>query len=410
MPVTALPTPPSRSDPANFAARADAFHGALPTFATELNALQSDVATRQSAVATNATAAAASATAAQAAQAAAEGAAMAQVWVSGTNYTAGQQVYSPTNNLNYRCIVSISPSTVDPIADSTHWGSSTTGMASLAGVETLTNKTMSGANNTFSNIPVAAVPNAMPKAGSTFTGSVGFQAAAGTTSIYNGTGDGASYATHNTRVHLHYGLGFEDYLGICRGVYDARTGVWDVKGGYRIDGIPVPNAYGTGASGTWNINTTGNSATSSKAATLANGGGAGAAMTFNWSGLGGTPPYVWGGSDGANMYVYSPSNFSVNYANTAGSSGYATSSGTTGYISPAQVGGAIVNMAVYDLGAYVMAKNFSGAAQGVGTVLSGSLLQAADGTGGASGATLPGTWRLNGWTGSLGVSLWVRVA
>ena len=161
MPVTALPTPPSRSDPANFAARADAFHGALPTFATELNALQSDVVTRQSAVATNATAAAASATAAQAAQAAAEGAALAQVWVSGTNYTAGQQVYSPTNNLNYRCIVSVSPSTVDPISDSTHWGNSTSGMASLAGAETLTNKTLNGANNTFSNIPTSKLTGAM---------------------------------------------------------------------------------------------------------------------------------------------------------------------------------------------------------------------------------------------------------
>ena len=161
MPVTALPTPPSRSDPVNFAARADSFHGALPTFATELNTLQSDVVTRQGAVATNTAAAAASAAAAQAAQAAAEGAALAQAWVSGTNYTAGQQVYSPTNNLNYRCIVSVSPSTVDPISDSTHWGNSTSGMASLAGVETLTNKTLSGANNLLSNIPTSALTGAV---------------------------------------------------------------------------------------------------------------------------------------------------------------------------------------------------------------------------------------------------------
>ena len=38
-PITSLPTPPSRSDPANFAARGDAFLGALPTFATEANAV-----------------------------------------------------------------------------------------------------------------------------------------------------------------------------------------------------------------------------------------------------------------------------------------------------------------------------------------------------------------------------------
>lgn len=60
MPITALPTPPSRDDPANFSTRADAFLGALPTFATEANALQTDVNTKQS----TATTAANSATAA----------------------------------------------------------------------------------------------------------------------------------------------------------------------------------------------------------------------------------------------------------------------------------------------------------------------------------------------------------
>ena len=61
MAITALPTPPSRSDPANFIPRADAFHGALPTFATEANALQADVNAKQLAAEASATAAAASA-------------------------------------------------------------------------------------------------------------------------------------------------------------------------------------------------------------------------------------------------------------------------------------------------------------------------------------------------------------
>lgn len=43
MPITSLPTPPSRTDAANFNARADAFLGALPTFATEANALATEV-------------------------------------------------------------------------------------------------------------------------------------------------------------------------------------------------------------------------------------------------------------------------------------------------------------------------------------------------------------------------------
>lgn len=37
--ISELPTPPTRSDPANFAARGDAFVSALPTFVSEVNAL-----------------------------------------------------------------------------------------------------------------------------------------------------------------------------------------------------------------------------------------------------------------------------------------------------------------------------------------------------------------------------------
>lgn len=59
--------------------------------------------------------------------------------------------------------------------------------------------------------------------------------------------------------------------------------------------------------------------TAATAARLGQGGNAGIPMTFNWSGQGGQPPWLWGGSDGRNMYVYNPSNFSVNYANSAGS-------------------------------------------------------------------------------------------
>lgn len=57
MAITALPTPPTRSDPATFAARGDAFMTALPTFATEANALQTDVNAKQAAAAVSANAA-----------------------------------------------------------------------------------------------------------------------------------------------------------------------------------------------------------------------------------------------------------------------------------------------------------------------------------------------------------------
>jgi hypothetical protein len=41
--ITALPTPPSRTDPVNFPARADAFVAQMPTFGTQANALAANV-------------------------------------------------------------------------------------------------------------------------------------------------------------------------------------------------------------------------------------------------------------------------------------------------------------------------------------------------------------------------------
>lgn len=59
------------------------------------------------------------------------------------------------------------------------------------------------------------------------------------------------------------------------------------------------------------------------AAKLGNSGNVSAPMTFHWNGQAGQPDWVWGGNSGdgdaGNMYVWSPSQFSVNHANTAGS-------------------------------------------------------------------------------------------
>jgi hypothetical protein len=40
---------------------------------------------------------------------------------------------------------------------------------------------------------------------------------------------------------------------------------------------------------------------------------------WNWDGQSGQPTWLWGSNDGVTMYVWNPSNFSVNYANSAGS-------------------------------------------------------------------------------------------
>jgi len=44
------------------------------------------------------------------------------------------------------------------------------------------------------------------------------------------------------------------------------------------------------------------------------------ASVFNWSGQAGQPSGLWGSNDGASYYVWNPSNFNVNYANSAGNS------------------------------------------------------------------------------------------
>ena len=113
MAITPLPTPPSRNDPTNFAARGDAFLGALPTFATEANALAVDVNA-------DAVAAAAAEVAATAAASAATAAANVTKWVTGTTYTEGAVVWSPITYLSYRR-KSTGGGTTDPSSDSTNW-------------------------------------------------------------------------------------------------------------------------------------------------------------------------------------------------------------------------------------------------------------------------------------------------
>lgn len=126
MAITPLPTPPSRSDPANFAVRADEFLGALPLFQTEANALQTDVNAKQ----VTATNAANTATAAANAASAATGV---TVWVSGTTYAVGDNRFSPLNFLTYRRKTA-GAGTTDPSLDATNWAQiSGTGNVSVDG-------------------------------------------------------------------------------------------------------------------------------------------------------------------------------------------------------------------------------------------------------------------------------------
>jgi len=120
MPITSLPTPPSRSDPTNFATQADAFLGALPTFQAEANVLQTDVNSKQTLAAASQTAANTSAVNAAASALAAANSAAVSIWVSGTTYAIGDARFSPANFLTYRRKTA-GAGTTDPSADSTNW-------------------------------------------------------------------------------------------------------------------------------------------------------------------------------------------------------------------------------------------------------------------------------------------------
>ena len=125
--VTALPTPPVRSDPSNFPARADAFLSSLPAFQSETNAVVANayanaVDALASAVAAAANAAAAAASSAAGANSAAAAAAAfgAALWVSGATYALGVTAWSPVTMLVYRRIVA-GAGTTDPSADGANW-------------------------------------------------------------------------------------------------------------------------------------------------------------------------------------------------------------------------------------------------------------------------------------------------
>lgn len=90
MPITTLPPVPSRSNPSNFSDKADAFLGALPTFATEANTLEANVNSKESTATTAAnTATTAANTATTKAGEASASATTAQNWATSLSVVSG---------------------------------------------------------------------------------------------------------------------------------------------------------------------------------------------------------------------------------------------------------------------------------------------------------------------------------
>jgi hypothetical protein len=125
--ITALGTPPSSQDSANFDARADALLGALPTFVTETNAVAVnaygnavDAYGNAVAGAASASASAASAVTAAANAAAAAASAGGATWSSGS-YSTGTRAISPSNQRLYSRRAPGGASPTDPASDKTNW-------------------------------------------------------------------------------------------------------------------------------------------------------------------------------------------------------------------------------------------------------------------------------------------------
>lgn len=195
--------------------------------------------------------------------------------------------------------------------------------------------------------------------------------------------------------------------------------------------IGAPSTTGVDASGTWGINISGNAATVTNG--VYNNSGTysinitgrayprrsdGSDLNFNWSGQSGQPPWLWGGSDGNEMYVYNPSNFNVNYANSAGTTNYATNAGnasTVSSVSTSQVLNATAAASAGAVGTYALAMLVSGPSTAVfnSTTSGSNLRNSAAGLVGGGGA-LSGTWRCMGLSAqaadSTGVTLWLRIS
>ena len=77
----------------------------------------------------------------------------------------------------------------------------------------------------------------------TFAGVTTIQSHTGPGKIEAGPGNGASYGVYNTKLTIHWGLGIASNTGAINGYYDAVTGTWDVKGGYKINGQSLDARY-----------------------------------------------------------------------------------------------------------------------------------------------------------------------
>lgn len=65
---------------------------------------------------------------------------------------------------------------------------------------------------------------------------------------------------------------------------------------------------------------------------------------WSWSGQSGQPAWIWGSNDGSNCYVWNPSNFSVNYASSAGNADTLDGNHASAFATAAQGVGTVISI------------------------------------------------------------------
>jgi hypothetical protein len=121
MAITPLPDAPETTDtPQQFNTKAFAWVQSLDTFVTEANAQATTINSDASSASSSASTATTKAAEAAASAAAAAQTANVTLWVSGTTYAVGDNVFSPVTFQTYRS-KSAFTSTTDPSADDTNW-------------------------------------------------------------------------------------------------------------------------------------------------------------------------------------------------------------------------------------------------------------------------------------------------
>lgn len=97
-----------------------------------------------------------------------------------------------------------------------------------------------GNDPNFATTITNALAGKLSLAGGTMGGKLGLPSVS-ETSFAQGTGDGAGYATYNTIFKGWWGMGMATYDNSINGFYDFRLGLWDVKGGFKVNGNMVPH-------------------------------------------------------------------------------------------------------------------------------------------------------------------------